>query len=405
VRLVHLGSPVGLPTEQAHAFQITKMCEAFADAGHQTRLLCAAPPEVLPAEMVESIFDRYAVRPVFEIKTLRCLGPRFLEKRFSRAWRFVRSVSYALHAYFHIMRHCNDDETILYSRERFTTYLLLLSGRWVRSKHIFESHNFLGEKHPDLIAALFKKLDRLVAMTPRIRELYVDAGVPGDKVLVAANGVDPAHFLITESQAECRERLGLPADRPVIGYIGNFRNTMGMEKGIPELLRAHALLLQRFPRNPPFLVCVGGPAGSVPAYRQIAVDLDMSPEHYRFAGFAARSEVPRWMRSCDVLTIPWPKNEWAAHQTSPIKLYEYMAAAVPIAATDLPSIRQVLVPELNAVLAAAGNIEAFADAVAGLLSDPEKGQRLATSARQAVAEFTWANRAKRVLEGIAQVDE
>lgn len=399
MKVVHLGSPVGLPTEQAHAFQITKMCEAFADAGHQTRLLCATPPETGPANTVDSIFDHYAVRPVFEIEALRCLDLRFLANRFPGAWRFVRSVSYAMHAYFHIMRHHNDDETIFYSRERFTTYLLLLSGRRVRAKHIFESHNFLGEKHADQIVALFRKLDRLVAMTPRIRELYIDAGMPGGKVVVAANGVDPAHFLIKESKAECRERLGLPADRPVIGYIGNFRNTMGMEKGIPELLRAHALLLQRFPRNPPFLVCVGGPAGSVPAYKQIADDLDMSPEHYRFAGFAARSEVPRWMRSCDVLTIPWPKNEWAAYQTSPIKLYEYMAAAVPIAATDLPAIRQVLVPEQNAVLAPAGNIEAFADAVAGLLSDPEKGQRLATSAREAVAKFTWANRVNRVLDG------
>lgn len=403
MKVVHLGSPVGLPSEQAHSLQITKMCEAFADAGHQTRLLCAIPPETGPAKAVDSIFDHYAVRPVFEIKTLRCLDLRFLANRFPGAWRFVRSVSYAMHAYFHIMRHHNDDETIFYSRERFTTYLLLLSGRRVRAKHIFESHNFLGEKHADQIVALFRKLDRLVATTPRIGELYVDAGMPDDKVVIAANGVDPAHFQIAESQMDCRERLGLPVDRPVIGYIGNFRNTMGMEKGIPELLRAHALLLQRYPRNQPYLVCVGGPAKSVPAYERIAADLDLSPEHYCFAGFASRSEVPRWMRSCDVLTMPWPQNEWAAYQTSPIKLYEYMAAEVPVVASDMPSIQNVVVSDRDAVLVPPGDVEALAGAVADLLADPEKGRRLAASAREAVMEFTWANRAKRVLDGITKV--
>lgn len=401
MKLVHLGSAVGLPTEQAHAFQVTKMCEAFAVSGLQTCLLCADPPEVKSSEPDEVIFERYAVRPIFEIRSLRCLDLRWLlARRQPGLWRTLRSLSYALHAYFFIMRHCNDEDTILYSRERFTSYLLLLSSRWVRASHVFESHNFLGEKHPGLIISLFRKLDRLIAMTPRIKQLYVDAGLPDDKVLVAANGVDLAHFQIDESQSECRERLGLPVDRPVIGYVGNFRNTMGMEKGIPELLQTLALLLQRYPRNPPFLVCVGGPAGSVAGYQQIAAELDISKSNYRFAGFAPRSEVPRWLRACDVLTIPWPQNDWAAHQTSPIKLYEYMAAAVPIAASDLPAIRQVLTPDLDAVLASAGDPEAFADAIAGLLDQPEKGQRLAEQAGEAVVEFTWANRVKQVLGGI-----
>lgn len=398
MKLVHLGSAVGLPTEQAHAFQVTKMCEAFADSGLQTCLLCADPPEAKGGDPDGSIFDRYAVRPVFEIHLLRCLDLRWLlARRLPGLWRSVRSFSYALHAYFFIMRHCNDENTILYSRERFTSYLLLLSARWLRAIHIFESHNFLGEKHPGLIISLFRKLDRLVTMTPGIKQRYVDAGMPDHRVLVAANGVDPAHFRTPESQSECRARLGLPVDRPVIGYVGNFRNTMGMEKGIPELIRTLGLLLQRYPGKPPYLVCVGGPASSVANYEKIAEQLGISAEHYRFAGFAPRSEVPLWLRACDVLTIPWPKNDWAAHQTSPIKLYEYMAAAVPIAASDLPAIRHVLTPDLNAVLASAGDPEAFADAIAGLLDQPEKGRRLAEQAGEWVAEFTWANRVKQVL--------
>ena len=75
MRLVHAGSPVGLPTRQAHAIQMTRMCETFADTGLETCLLTATPPESREIVAVDDLYGFYDVRPVFEIHRLRCLDP------------------------------------------------------------------------------------------------------------------------------------------------------------------------------------------------------------------------------------------------------------------------------------------------------------------------------------------
>ena len=59
--------------------------------------------------------------------------------------------------------------------------------------------------------------------------------------------------------------------------------------------------------------------------------------------------------------------------TSPLKLFDYMAAGVPIVASDLPALREVLRHEENALLARPGDPEAFALAVRRVLADPGAG--------------------------------
>ena len=68
-------------------------------------------------------------------------------------------------------------------------------------------------------------------------------------------------------------------------------------------------------------------------------------------------KVPYWMHSCDILTIPWHWNEFSAFHTSPLKLFEYMASDVPIIASDLPSIREILSNGDNAILAKQARID------------------------------------------------
>ena len=398
MRIVHLGSPVGLPSEQPHSHQILKMCEAFADSGLATCLLCPDSPESSERVPAERVFDLYGVRPCFEIRTLACWDARrLLSGRFPRSRRRLRALTYSARVVLHVLRHWNDECTVVYSRDRFASYLLLLCGRRLRSRHLFESHAFLAERRRAIVVALLRRLDALIVLTAHLAEKYAAAGVPEGRIVVAPNAVDLDRFRVAASKAECRRRTGLPAERPIVAYVGNFRNTMGMEKGVPELLRAQRLLVERMPEKPPLLVLVGGPSELVPEYRRLAERLGVAPEQCRFAGFVPRTEVPFWLRSSDVLVIPWTRNEFSAYETSPLKLREYMASGVPIVASDLPSLREVLNPERNALLAPAGDPAALADACRRLLADPELGHGLAERALADVQGQTWRNRAARVL--------
>jgi glycosyltransferase involved in cell wall biosynthesis len=82
--------------------------------------------------------------------------------------------------------------------------------------------------------------------------------------------------------------------------------------------------------------------------------------------------------------------------TSPLKLFEYMAAGRPIVASDLPSIREILAHERNALLITPGNPQAVTAAIRRLNDDRALGRRLAGQALIDAAEYTWAKRAERL---------
>jgi glycosyltransferase involved in cell wall biosynthesis len=83
---------------------------------------------------------------------------------------------------------------------------------------------------------------------------------------------------------------------------------------------------------------------------------------------------------------------------SPLKIFEYMAAGVPILATDLPSLREVLRHDANAWLVPPGDPAALAAGIEVLASQPERHRRLAATALQDVQQYTWQRRAAAILE-------
>jgi glycosyltransferase involved in cell wall biosynthesis len=86
----------------------------------------------------------------------------------------------------------------------------------------------------------------------------------------------------------------------------------------------------------------------------------------------------------------------STQSTSPLKLFEYMAAGKAIVASSLPAIREVLADEVNALLVAPGDPDALAAGIRRLADNPELRDALAGAARTAVAEYSWVRRAERL---------
>ena len=79
-----------------------------------------------------------------------------------------------------------------------------------------------------------------------------------------------------------------------------------------------------------------------------------------------------------------------------------MAAGRAIVASNLPSIGEVLVDDVNAVLVTPGDAGALAAGISRLAADPAERQRLGSAARDSVAEYSWDRRAER-LEALFKV--
>jgi glycosyltransferase involved in cell wall biosynthesis len=397
MRLIYL-SNARLPTEKANGYQIMKMCEAFA--AHDVSVTLAHPYRVRADSLQpRDAFDYYGVRRAFAMRELPSLDLRaLLHDRFQQLWFLIQVGTNALSTLAWSLCHWRDRATIFYSRDPFGLTLLLLFRPLIRARIVYEAHVFPGRSRVWLLP-LMRRLDWLVVITRKLHELFAHAGMPAEKTIVAPDAVDLKQFQIPDTKEECRQRLGLPRNRPTVGYIGRFQ-AMGMEKGIPELVYATAILQEEFPEQPPLLLCVGGPLEVVARYEEIARGAGLRKENMRFVDRVSHTQVPYWIRACDVCTIPWSYNEFSAHYTSPLKLFEYMAVGVPIVASDLPALCEILRDDYNAVLVAPGDSNALAAGIEKVLSDPPFAARLAAQAQRDVERYTWDRRAEAILQAI-----
>jgi glycosyltransferase involved in cell wall biosynthesis len=286
---------------------------------------------------------------------------------------------------------------LYYTREAAVAYWLVRLGE----PTAYEAHVVPGGGQGVLLRRILRRRPglRLIApLTSFIGQRLVAQGGPPERMLVLPDAVDLTLFQDLPSREECRRRLGLPLDRTLIGYVGRFQ-TMGMEKGIPELLAAVGRLAAPGGRDP-LLICVGGPMDVVPAYVELARRAGVPERRFRFVDRVPNAAVPSWIRAFDVVTIPWPWNEFAAYFTSPLKLFEYMAGGVPIVASDLPAMREVLRHGETAWLVAPGDTVALAQGIGRILEDVKLGADLSRNAQSAVKEYTWSHRAHRLLESL-----
>ena len=85
--------------------------------------------------------------------------------------------------------------------------------------------------------------------------------------------------------------------------------------------------------------------------------------------------------------------------TSPLKLFEYMAAGKPIVATGVPSVLEILRPGENSVVTPPDDEEKFIRALGCVLGDPGLCARISERARSDVAGYTWEKRVEKIIDG------
>jgi glycosyltransferase involved in cell wall biosynthesis len=184
-----------------------------------------------------------------------------------------------------------------------------------------------------------------------------------------------------------------PPGPPVVGYAGHLYPWKGSDVFL------HAIALVEDGRG---LVIGGHPQeNDWRRVHDLAARLGIA-DRVTFAGFVPVGEVIDRLHDAAILVVPTTATA-SARYTSPLKLFEYMCAGRPIVASDLPSIREIIVHGRNGLLATAGDAAALTSAIRRLLDEPALGHALARQAFDDVAQYSWERRASRVSEHVAAV--
>lgn len=360
MKVIYLAN-VGMPTEKANGIQITKTCEALADLGHDVELIVTDRY----AGIKDDPFTYYGIKRNFSIRRL----PVWDIVKYGRIGFLLESFLFARAVRRYLADAAFD---VVYGRDERVLM-------WLQVPYVWESHTGAWNSAAQTVA---RKAWRVVVISKGLKEFYTAKGVPEDHLIVAHDGIDLEQFARPQSKKDARTRLGLPAEKRIAMYIGRLDGWKGTE----TLLAA----AKHLPRDT-ILAVIGGERAQVARLSKEYPDVT-------FLGFRPYTELPDNMAAADVLVLPnTGKDMISVSFTSPLKLFAYMTSGIPIVASDLPSIREV-VDEQSAYLVAPDDAGALGLGIEEALAG---GSEKAEEARQRVAEYSWCHRAEHITASLS----
>jgi glycosyltransferase involved in cell wall biosynthesis len=228
--------------------------------------------------------------------------------------------------------------------------------------------------------------DAVVTLGEQMQARLLGAGVPAGSIRLCPNAVDEAFVPEPPGRTAARARLGLDPDDVLVGTVSSVVDYEGLD----VLVRAVARLA---PQHPRLRLRIVGDGVSLPALRVLARDLGVA-DRCQFTGRVPRSEA-RWNHAAlDVFVVP-RRDLPVTRAVTPMKTVEASASARPVVASDLPALAELVQDGVTGLLVPPGDDAALADALAGLMTDPGRRQRLGEAGRAwALRTRTWQHNAE-----------
>ncbi len=209
-----------------------------------------------------------------------------------------------------------------------------------------------------------------IAVSEGMRQHLVSEGVPREKISVIYNGLDVENFLSGARPGLFRRQWGIAAGVPVFAIVGRLHSV----KGQAYFLRAAALFL-RHRADARFLVVGYGP--DRPALENLARELGIA-DKVLFTGFV--EDIPSLLADLDLLVIASLSEGFS------FMAVEAMAVGVPVLATAVGGLREVVEHGRTGMLVPPRDPDALAQGMQWLLEHPGEARRMVEAGRRAVRE-------------------
>lgn len=270
--------------------------------------------------------------------------------------------------------------------------LLLLAAAKLSGRRTIEKMTSLGWDDPvalrsrpfgRALAAAQARVDRLVAVSPAMRERCLQAGLPPGLIEDIPNGVDTVRFspVDADGRAAARRRLGLPADSTIVTFVGFW----SAEKGAALLFDAWREARRRTGADMTLLY-IGSTATDhtevheplVAAARETIARESLDA---RVLFIDRTTDVPSYLEASDIFALP------SAREGLPNALLEAMAAGLPSIAAAIPGVTDFVIDhDVNGWLMPPGDGAALAGTLALLVERADVRLRVGGRARDTIRE-------------------
>ncbi len=343
------------PTEKAHGLQIAKMCEAFMQ--ERADVLLIVPNRKQPVK-IDGAKEFYGLKQEISVKRIwnvDLLLSHFVPRTFAY---FLQSFTFAVSF---ILRRLKYKNYVIYSR----TFMPLIG---YRGKWFFEAHTFPKTLIGRLIQQIFLRRARgLVCISQALAKKY--ERIYSGEILIANDGVDIELFSNLKKSSAHKNVL----------YTGSPYKEKGvftLAKACEDLKGVNCIFLGGNKNEPDFK------------------HLEKIAQNSKVISYVKHSDVPKYIANADLLVIPnSAKDKAFSEDTSPLKLFEYMASGKKILASDVPAIKAILNEKMAWFFKADDVKDLRKKIIEALNSKEERGQHAARVAKK----YSWKERAKEIL--------
>ncbi len=242
-------------------------------------------------------------------------------------------------------------------------------GGWIRKMGVSFHNKYLVDRMLQSTKVIISPSTHFLGKSRFLRKY-------SNKVVVIPNGVNIQEYQVPYSKEECRCRLQLPVDSQIVLFVGD----LNPYKAPDVLLGAFSRVIKDIPHG--LLIFVGG--GVLRTQLEGAAE-DLGTEHQViFTGFIEDiSKKSLYYHAADIFCLS------SISECLPLVVLEAMASGVPVIASAIGGIPDVIQDGKNGILLTPGDPDVWAQAITDLLKDEEARKRISLEGKHTVEAYSW----------------
>jgi len=226
--------------------------------------------------------------------------------------------------------------------------------------------------------------EKVLSVSEDLKLHIVNLGIKEEKVHVVPNGVDTGKFKPVGKE-HARNLLKLPQDKNIVLFVGALREI----KGVDYLIEA----AKNFVNTNTGLFMVGRDDGLRKNLEKRTRELKIA-DYIRFTGPVNHEDIPLWISASDILVLP------SLSEGRPNVVLEALACEVPVVATDVGGIPELMVDGETGYLVPAKNPAELSRKINKLLEDKSQRENMGKLGRKSIIQrgLTWEAHAKKTVD-------
>ena len=356
-----------IPSSNASAIQIVKMCESFSELKNNVKLITTNVSN-------DNIFNYYNVKSKFKYKKLKYFK------------KFPIGIKFYLFSFFSILEGLKFKPDIFITRNFFTCFLLIILKR----NTILELHHDLNIEGR-IVRFLVKNLNylnskyliSLIAITKSVKIHYeTNYSVKSNKIIVLPSG----------SSISEKFKYSFKKKKLNIAYLGSLYRSRGL-----------GLIIKLAKIDPQNNYYVYGNKKKL----KLSINKRIEKNLY-LNDYIAYKKIPEILLKMDLLLMPYTSSITVAGDvgditkyTSPLKLFDYLSVGRPIICSNLEVLKEIIDDNKNAIfIKNYQNVFAWKKEITKLSNQFEKMKIISTNNYNLSKKYSLRKRAKKILKEI-----